>query len=127
MYNYVENLKKLNDKQQQAIVLLLIGDNNKTVSSKVGVDENTVYRWRNSEPFKSILVEMRLQAVESLELKLNSLGNKAIDKLLYILENAENENNQLKASTFILDKTLQYNQLEILKRLDAIEEQLKNE
>ena len=63
----------------------------------------------------------------ALELKLNSLGNKAIDKLLFLLDNADNENNQLKASMFILDKTLQFNQLEIIKRIDAIEEQLKNE
>lgn len=127
MYDFVENFKKLNDKQQEAIVLLLLGDNNKKVASKVGVDENTVYRWRNSEPFKSVLVEMRLQAIESLEMKLNSLGEDALNKLSYLLENAENENNQLKASTFILDKSLQFTQLEILKRLDAIEERLNNE
>lgn len=126
MTDFVDKFKKLNDKQQEAIVLFLLGENNKTVASKVKVDENTVYRWRVSEPFKSLLVEMRLQAIENIEMKLNSLGNKAIDKLLYLLEYAENENNQLKASTFILDKTLQYAQLEILKRLDAIEERLLN-
>lgn len=127
MTDFVEKFKKLNDKQQEAIILLLLGDNNKIVASKVGVDENTIYRWRNHEPFKSILVEMRLQTIESLELKLNSLGEKALNKLSYLLENAENENNQLKASTFILDKTLQLTQLEILKRLDAIEEKINNE
>ena len=127
MTDFVEKFKKLNDKQQEAIILLLLGDNNKMVASKVGVDENTIYRWRSREPFKSILVEMRLQTIESLELKLNSLGEKALNKLSYLLENAENENNQLKASTFILDKTLQFTQLEILKRLDAIEEKINNE
>lgn len=124
MYENIDNLKKLNDKQQEAIVLLLLGENNKTVASKVGVDANTLTRWRNSEPFRSVLVDMRLQAIENIELKLQSLGDKALDKLLYLLENADNENNQLKASIFILDKSLQYNQLEIIKRLDAIEERL---
>lgn len=124
MTDFVDDFKKLNDKQQEAIVLLLLGETNKTVALKVGVDENTVYRWRVSEPFRSLLVEMRLQAIENIEIKLHSLGNKALDKLSYLLENADNENNQLKASIFILDKTLQYGQLEIIKRLDAIEERL---
>lgn len=124
MNDYVEKFEKLNDKQQDAIILLLIGENNKTVASQLGVDENTVYRWRNSEPFKSLLIDMRLQAIENIEMRLNHLGTKALDKLSHLLENAENENNQLRASTFILDKTLQYAQLEIMKRLDAIEEKL---
>ena len=124
MTDFVDDFKILNDKQQEAIVLLLLGETNKTVALKVGVDENTVYRWRVSEPFRSLLVEMRLQAIENIEIKLHSLGNKALDKLSYLLENADNENNQLKASIFILDKTLQYGQLEIIKRLDAIEERL---
>ena len=124
MYDFAEKLKKLNDKQQIAIFLLLLGETNKSIANKVGVDENTVYRWRVSETFKSILVDMRLQAIESLELKLNSLGDKALDKLLYLLESAENENNQLKASMFILDKTLQYENIEIVKRLDTLEERL---
>ena len=32
MYDFVENFKKLNDKQQQAIILLLTGDNNNYIS-----------------------------------------------------------------------------------------------
>ena len=124
MYENVEKFKSLNDKQQEAIILLLLGENNVSVASKVGVDENTVYRWRNSEPFKTVLVDMRLQAIESIELKLQGLGNKALDKLLLLLESANNENTQSKIAMFILEKTLQYKNLEVLKRLDAIEGKL---
>lgn len=124
MNENVEILEKLSDKQQQAILLLLLGDNNKTVASKIGVDENTVYRWRNEPIFKSALLDMRIQSLESIETKLHSLGDNALNKLKTILNNAENENNQLKASIFILEKILQYEQLQLLKRLDAIEERL---
>ena len=124
MTDFVENFKKLNDKQQQALSLLLIGENNKTVASKVGVDENTVYRWRNDPTFKNILVNMRIQTLENMEIQLHNLGLTALNKLAYLLNNAENENNQLKASIFILDKVLQYEQLQLYKRLDQIEGRL---
>ena len=124
MNENVEILEKLSDKQQQAILLLLLGDNNKTVASKIGVDENTVYRWRNEPIFKSALLDMRIQSLESIETKLHSLADDALNKLKTILNNAETENNQLKASIFILEKILQYEQLQLLKRLDAIEERL---
>lgn len=127
MNDFVDNFKKLTDKQQKAISLLLAGENNKTVASKIGVDENTIYRWRNSPNFNQILTDMKLQALQSIETKLQNLGNKALNQLLYILENAENENNQLKASIFVLDKILQYEQLEIIKRLDLIEERLNKD
>lgn len=127
MTDFVEKFKKLNNKQQNAIALFLTGDNNKTVAKKVGVDENTVYRWRNSETFKNILTEMRIQHLQNLEIKLHNLSEKALDKLSYLLDSADNENNQLKASLFILDKSLQYEQLEIIKRINSIEERLKNE
>ena len=126
MTDFVENFKNLNDKQQEAIALLLAGETNKMVASKIAVDENTVYRWRNSEPFKSTLNELRLKSIEEVEIKLLNLGSKALQKLSYLLEYAENENNQLKASLFILDRILQYSQLEFMQRIDAIEERLFN-
>lgn len=124
MNDFVDNLKKLSDKQQNALMLILLGENNKSVASKIGVDENTIYRWRNDINFKSILLDMRIQVLENIEVQLHNLGNKAIKKLTYLLDNAENENNQLKASTFILDKIMQYEQLQLYKRLDTIEERL---
>lgn len=92
-------------------MLILLGENNKSVASKIGVDENTIYRWRNDINFKSVLLDMRIQVLENMEVQLHNLGNKAIKKLTHLLDNAENENNQLKASTFILDKIMQYEQL----------------
>ena len=124
MNDYVDNLKKLSDKQQNALMLILLGENNKSVASKIGVDENTIYRWRNDINFKSVLLDMRIQVLENIEVQLHNLGNKAIKKLTYLLDNAENENNQLKASTFILDKIMQYEQLQLYKRLNTIEERL---
>lgn len=124
MNDFVDNLKKLSDKQQNALMLILLGENNKSVASKIGVDENTIYRWRNDINFKSVLLDMRIQVLENIEVQLHNLGNKAIKKLTHLLDNAENENNQLKASTFILDKIMQYEQLQLYKRLDIIEERL---
>lgn len=105
-------------------MLILLGENNKSVAAKIGVDENTIYRWRNDINFKSVLLDMRIQVLENIEVQLHNLGNKVVKKLTYLLDNAENENNQLKASTFILDKIMQYEQLQLYKRLDTIEERL---
>ncbi len=124
MYDFVENYKKLNDNQQKAIIYLLLGDSNKDVASKIGVDENTIYRWRNNNNFNDVLLDVRLQTLESIEMQLHTLGNKAIDKLSFLLNNADNQNIQLKASTFILDKILQYEQIQLYKRLNLIEERL---
>ena len=124
MTDFVDNFKKLNDNQQKALPLLLMGENNKNVANKLGVDENTIYRWRNDPNFKNILNEMRRQSLESIERQLHSLGSKAITELTFLLENATNENNKLKASTFILEKILQYQQIELIKRIDALEERL---
>lgn len=124
MTDFVDDFKKLSDNQQKAIPLILTGETNKSVAKKLGVDENTVYRWRNSEPFKNLLISMRMQIIEDIDLKLNNLGNMALNKLEYLLENACNENNQLKASIFILENIAKASQLEIIKRIDEIEERL---
>ena len=83
MTDFVEKFKKLNDKQQTALSLLLIGDNNKVVASKVGVDENTIYRWRTDPIFKELLIDLRIQALQSIEIKLHTLHNNH----LHILNN----------------------------------------
>ena len=62
--------------------------------------------------------------MQSIEIKFHTLGDKSLNNLLSILDNSENENNQLKTSTFILDRILQYQQLELLKRINNIEERL---
>lgn len=126
MNENVEENKNLNDKQKQALSLLLLGKTNEDVAKELKINGNTIYRWRKQESFKTALKNKQEAVIEELISKIQPLGNKAIDVLESLLNNASNENNKLKASIFIIEKLLQLKDDYLLQKIEEIEIILKS-
>lgn len=83
----MNNISKLNSKQEQAIQLLASGTSVTQVANKVEVDRVTVYRWMNDRDFKRELNKiietytsvLFFQAISELESILQT--GKDVDKL----------------------------------------------
>lgn len=124
MYENVEEIEKLNEKQEQAINMLLYGKTAEEIAKDLNINTNTLYRWKKNKFFKQVLREKQDAVFDDITYKICSIGEEALNTLYDLMRNASNENNKIKASIFILDKISQYEHLELLKRLDFIEERL---
>ena len=58
---------------------------------------------------------------DSITLKLSEMGTDAIKVIYNIINNVSSENLKLKASMFIIDKVIQIEDNETIKRIDEIE------
>lgn len=124
MYENVEEIEKLNEKQENTINMLVLGKSVEEVAKELNLNINTIYRWKKSQKFKQALKDKQDTIFDEITSKLGVISIDALNVLYDLMNNATNENNKLKASMFILDKILQYQQLEFIKRLDIIEERL---
>ena len=124
MYESVEEIEKLNEKQENTINMLVLGKSVEEVAKELNLNINTIYRWKKSQKFKQALKDKQDTIFDEITSKLGVISIDALNVLYDLMNNATNENNKLKASMFILDKILQYQQLEFIKRLDIIEERL---
>ena len=122
MLENVYDLEKLTDKQKQAIKLLLSGKTNEEVAKELGINITTMYRWKRQNVFRKVLNDKQNDICNELHL----LGNKAVDVLKELMEDASNENNRLKASMYIIDKLFQIRDAELLTKVEEIEIVLKN-
>lgn len=124
MYENVEKIEKLNEKQENTINMLVLGKSVEEVAKELNLNINTIYRWKKSKKFKQALKDKQDTIFDEITSKLGVISIDALNVLYNLMNNATNENNKLKASMFILDKILQYQQIEFIKRLDIIEERL---
>ncbi|MBQ8891286.1 MAG: helix-turn-helix domain-containing protein [Bacilli bacterium] len=127
MYENVEEIEKLNEKQENTINMLVLGKSVEEVAKELNLNINTIYRWKKSQKFKQALKVKQDTIFDEITSKLGIISIDALNVLYDLMNNATNENNKLKASMFILDKILQCQQLDILKRIDALEERLNDE
>lgn len=121
MSKNVEDLEKITLKQNEAIKLILQGLNNEEIARKLKVNNNTVYRWRNQESFKSILSQKQEELMEEVFQKIKKLSLQSLKVLEELLVNADNENNKLKSAMFIIDKLFVIKDEKVLEKLDYIE------
>lgn len=126
MLENVYNLEKLTDKQKQAIKLLLSGKTNEEVAKQLGINITTIYRWKRQNVFRKVLNDKQNAILDDICNELHLLGNKAVDVLKELMEDASNENNRLKASMYIIDKLFQIRDAELLTKVEEIEIVLKN-
>jgi hypothetical protein len=92
----------MNTKQDQVITLLLSGKNQKEAAAEVGVREETISRWVNSDArFVSEFRARRLELWESSAQRLHFLTNKAIGVVEELLE-SPNEAIRLRAAGLVL-------------------------
>lgn len=116
-----ENVEDLNEKQVNAINMLTSGKTIEEVANSLNLNINTIYRWKRSRSFKRALREQQNQVFDKLTIELSKLGTEAINVLNNIMINASSESLKLKASMFIIDKIIQVEDNETIKRIDEIE------
>lgn len=121
-----ENVEDLNEKQINAINMLASGKTIEDVAKELNLNINTIYRWKKNNSFKYALRDQQNQFFNNISIELNKLGTEAIGVLKDMMENATSESIKLKASMFIIDKIIQVEDNETIKRIDEIEFTLLN-
>lgn len=121
MYENVEELENINEKQENAINLLISGKTIEEISRDLNININTIYRWKRQSKFRQTLKSKQDSVFEDISLKLGSIGTEAIDIIYNLMKNAVNENTKLKASIFVIDKLLQLRNDDIVKKIEEIE------
>lgn len=116
-----ENVEELNEKQITAINMLASGKKIEVVAKVLSLNINTIYRWKKTQKFKMALREQQNLIFNEITLKFCEMGTEAINTIYKIMKNGTSENIRLKASMFIIDKIIQVEDNETIKRIDEIE------
>lgn len=116
-----ENVEELNEKQVTAINMLASGKKIEDVAKELNLNINTIYRWKKTRKFKLALREQQNLIFNEITLKFCEMGTEAINTIYNIMKNGTSENIRLKASMFIVDKIIQVEDNETIKRIDEIE------
>jgi transposase len=100
MYDLDE--RQLDERQEQAIFLLLEGKQISEVAEELGVDRSTVYRWKqNNALFKKVMDKLKRSVWEAGESQLIHARLAAIDTVIELLDH-EDARVKLKAIEIIL-------------------------
>lgn len=116
-----EKVEELNEKQINAISLLASGKTIEDVAKALNLNTNTIYRWKKTHAFKTALRDQQNLIFNNITLKLAEMGTEAVKVVYDIMNNASSESLKLKASMFIIDKIIQVEDNETIKRIDEIE------
>jgi len=114
--------EKLNQKQLQAIALLLEGERPRDIAKQIKVARSTVYSWLNQEKFRTKLEELKTalfyESIENLK-----AGMKKASKKLVSLIDSQDENVARLSSIAILNFGFKSHELtEFEERLSRVEE-----
>lgn len=112
----------------QLISALLTCPTIKLASEKVGISEQSVYARLRKPDFRMKLQSERNTQFQVISSKLEDANFKALDTLINILDNDEvSAGIKVRASQTLLDLSLKNReQVDILQRIECIEEMLKN-
>lgn len=126
MYENVEEFENLNEKQQSAINLLVLGKTTEEISKELNINANTIYRWKKNNLFKQTLRDKQDIIFDDLTYKIGSIGVEALNTLYDLMKNATNENNKIKVSMFIIDKLFQIKENDTIRKIQEIEYALQS-
>ena len=96
-------------------------DIRKEVAKILNLNTNTIYRWKKTHTFKMALRDQQNLIFNNITLKLSEMGTDAVKVVYDIMNNASSENLRLKASMFVIDKIIQVEDNETIKRIDESE------
>jgi len=115
--------EKLNTNQRRAIAALLTSKSVKAAAELADVGERTLYRWLTLSEFRAELSQHEGATIDQAARRLVELGEKAIDELESILDNAQAADGlKLRASQTVLDYLLKLRELRnIEQRLTDLE------
>jgi hypothetical protein len=118
--------------QDEALLLLATGKSVRETAAQIGLNERTIYRWREDVEFLKREKEIRTELFTRSLAKLSEGTTEAADTLRALLK-SENENIRLKTSQIIItaadelrktiDMQLQFEQLKV--RLAELKQQVE--
>ena len=114
-------------KQNQAIELLAQGLSIDATATGAGVSRRTIYQWMKDREFALALHDKSAEVIESLNRKMVGMNDKALDVLDACLD-SESEAIRLRSAIYLNSKLYEIlGDLEILRRLDQIEERINRD
>jgi len=118
---------KLTDRQRRVIPYLLAAPSIEEGCRNARVNKTTVYAWLKEEPFREELRRQREEVVRGALDRLKAGVNRAVEKLLGLLE-SEKEAIQARAAEDIIkfvQKAIEFEGLE--KRIEALEDRISKQ
>ena len=95
---------ELTPKQVKALPLLAAGATAAEVSKTLGISQQQMSEWRHDPTFLSALEEARRDALSNAYHALHHLAKEAVQTLLVLLRDAQNEQVRLKAAMYVIDR-----------------------
>lgn len=125
MSDFVRNCKELNQRQLQAIPVILQSKSITEGVEKVGVTRTTFYEWYRNHEFRAEFEKQRMEVIEIALHELKTSVSEAVNVLRELLQ-AEGEGVRLRTAQTILESVLKSIEIEnIEKRVEALENSLK--
>lgn len=113
---------ELNSKQKRMINALLSSRTLGEACAKVGIGRTTLSRWLDCEDFKRELKIAQKKITDQTIRQLLAAQEVAIQTLRTLAEHAEHESVRRAAANDILAFNLQFRDLEIMERIEVLEE-----
>jgi hypothetical protein len=115
--------EKLTRKMEIAVAALLTAPTIGMAAQKVGIAEITLWRWLQTEEFKSRYAEAKRQAIGQAIARLQQTTTKAVDTLEEIMTNAEAKDSaRVSAAKTVLDMAIKAVEFEDLAvRIEELE------
>ncbi|BCR05316.1 hypothetical protein DESUT3_23850 [Desulfuromonas versatilis] len=98
-------MNKLTSKQIKALPLMAQGMSGVDVAKEVSVTPQTVSGWKNDPEFMANLNSIRMEFLESARCQLQQSPTRAVQTLIDLMENSENEEIRRKAALDVLRLT----------------------
>jgi transposase-like protein len=112
----------LSSKQRKAIAALLSQRTIEDAANRIGISSRTIYRWMESDVFRTALLDAECQAVDEATRRLIGGKDTALDTLADLMVKAESESVRRQAASNWLAQLLKMRELRnIEQRLIALE------
>lgn len=94
--------KELSPKQVNAISLFMLGRTAVEIADQLGVTPQTLAKWKHQPEFKALLNKCKMETLHDARQRLQIAADMAVDSLVEIATNSENEEIQRKACMDII-------------------------
>lgn len=98
--------KDLNEKKMRAIELIINGENNTNIATKVGVSRQTIIVWRKDPIFIAELNKQKEQLKAGVKDKIMMNLNPIVDKMINLALKSKSEKISLDSSIYLLNRIL---------------------
>jgi DNA-binding XRE family transcriptional regulator len=110
----------LTPQKQQAVDLMVLGKKQRDIAREVGVERETISRWKDNPQFKKILTLRQMMQREKALTRLSALYNEALSKIESALKEAVATDPELQVALVLLKTIDPYKNLSLDVEEDTI-------